>query len=305
MLIDGHRRRISPLGDFGTYVSGLDLSRDGQMLALHAQISATLGRDRAVTELRRYDGSAGDVDYGALGVAYTAYRRPDLRIMAHIERALGTARTVLNVGAGTGSYEPLDRDVTAVEPSATMRAQRPAHLSAAIDAVAEALPFADHQFDASMATFTVHQWTDVGRGLAEMRRVTLGPVVVLTCDPTLVQAFWLNEYAPQVLATEARRYPSLDHVRASIGGASEMRPVPIPIDCSDGFNEAYYGRPERLLEDRARLACSAWSFVPSEICGAYVNRLSRDLASGAWDARYGYLRSLAEYDGSLRLVVAR
>jgi len=156
-----------------------------------------------MTVQRRDDGSAGDVDYGAIGRGYSSYRLPDSRIQAHIERALGPAQTVLNVGAGAGSYEPTDRSVTAVEPSAAMRAQRPPHLSPAIDAVAEHLPFADQQFDASMATFTVHQWADLARGLAEMRRVTRGPVVILTCDPTLVQHFWLNDYAPEVLAAEA------------------------------------------------------------------------------------------------------
>jgi ubiquinone/menaquinone biosynthesis C-methylase UbiE len=146
-----------------------------------------------VTVPRRHDGSAGDADYGSIGRGYTSYRQPDPRIQAHIDRALGSARTVLNAGAGAGSYEPLDRAVTAVEPSASMRAQRPPHLCVAIDAIAEALPFASEQFDASMATFTVHQWADLERGLAEMRRVTRGPVILLTCDPARVQDFWLND----------------------------------------------------------------------------------------------------------------
>jgi SAM-dependent methyltransferase len=257
-----------------------------------------------VGAIRRQDGSAGDVDYGSIGADYSSYRRPDPRIMAYIDRALGDARTVLNVGAGSGSYEPLDRDVTAVEPSASMRAQRPAHLRVAIDAVAENLPFVDGQFDASMATFTVHQWTDLDRGLAEMRRVTAGPVIVLTCDPTLVERFWLNDFAPEVLATEARRYPSLDRIRRHLGGATRELSVPIPFDCSDGFNEAYYGRPEHLLDERARTACSAWSFVSIETRHRYVDHLRRDLESGAWDERYGHLRSLPEYDGALRLIVA-
>jgi len=256
-----------------------------------------------VTEPRRDDGSAGDVDYASIGQVYSFYRQPDRRIMAHIDRALGAARSVLNVGAGTGSYEPVDRDVTAVEPSATMRAQRPSHLSIAIDAIAEALPFDDNQFDASMATFTVHQWTNLERGLAEMRRVARGPVLILTCDPTLVERFWLNDYAPEVLATEARRYPSLHTIQDALGRMASVRDVPIPLDCTDGFNEAYYGRPERLLDDGARLACSAWSFVSDEVREEYVDSLRRDLRNGAWNARYGALRVLPEYDGSLRLIV--
>lgn len=194
--------------------------------------------------------------------------------------------------------------MTAVEPSTSMRAQRPPHLSVAIDAVAEELPFENRRFDASMATFSIHQWTDLDKGLSEMRRVTAGPVVILTCDPALVQFFWLNDYAPEVLAAEARRYPSIERVRSRLGGRSQVIGVPIPLDCSDGFNEAYYGRPECLLDDRARLACSAWSFVDPDTCGASIEHLRRDLASGRWDARHGALRTLPEYDGSLRLIVA-
>ncbi|MCK8783450.1 class I SAM-dependent methyltransferase [Roseomonas sp. NAR14] len=251
------------------------------------------------------DGSAGDADYGAIGAGYAQYRRPEPRIAALIEAALGDAGTVLNVGAGAGSYEPRGRAVTAVEPSATMRAQRPADLPPAIDAVAESLPFPDGAFDAAMATFTVHQWRDLGAGLAEMRRVTRGPVAILSCDPDAVADFWLNDYAPEVLATEARRYPPIAAIAAALGGTAAVLPVPIPLDCRDGFNEAYYGRPERLLEDGARLACSAWSFVAPAVRDRAVAALRRDLVDGTWDARHGALRTRPEFHGSLRLVVAR
>jgi SAM-dependent methyltransferase len=253
---------------------------------------------------RHDDGSAGDANYGVIGADYTSYRRPEPAIAAAIGQALGRARTVLNVGAGAGSYEPSDRAMTAIEPSASMRAQRPGHLVAALDAVAEALPFPDGQFDASMATFTVHQWTALEAGLAEMRRVTRGPVVILTCDPDLVQRFWLNDYAPDVLATEARRYPALDRISAVLGGTGQIVPVRVPLHCLDGFNEAYYGRPEHLLDEGARTACSAWSFVSAATRKRYVEHLRRDLADGTWDARYGPLRTQPEFDGSLRLVVA-
>jgi SAM-dependent methyltransferase len=254
---------------------------------------------------RKADGSAGDADYGTIGRDYASYRQPEPAIAALIGRALGAARTVLNVGAGAGSYEPLDRDVIAVEPSASMRAQRPAQLVRAVDGVAESLPFPDGQFDAAMTTFSVHQWSRLDEGLLEMRRVTRGPVIILSCDPTLVRRFWLNDYAPDVLAAEARRYPSLEHMRAVLCGASEIIPVPIPLMCRDGFNEAYYGRPEQLLEPAARLVCSAWSFVPDETAARYVEHLCSDLASGAWDRKYGHLRKAPEFDGSLRLIVAR
>jgi len=253
---------------------------------------------------RRPDGSAGDADYGTIGGWYGVYRQAEPAIAARILEALGPARTVLNVGAGAGSYEPLDRVVTAVEPSAAMRAQRPAHLAPALDAVAEHLPFADGAFEASMATYTVHQWQDLERGLCELRRVTAGPVVIITCDPDLVRNFWLNQYAPGVLAAEALRYPSMDRLRAGLGGAVTVSPVPIPLGCRDGFNEAYYGRPEKLLDPAARLACSAWSFVSEAVSQGYVAHLRRDLVSGAWDRQFGHLRQQPAYDGALRLLVA-
>ena len=261
-----------------------------------------LGMVRSM-QAERQDGSAGDVDYGAIGGSYSRYRQPEPAIAKRIVDALGEARTVLNVGAGAGSYEPTDREVTAVEPSASMRAQRPTHLSRAVDGSAEALPFRDRQFGASMATFTVHQWGDLEKGLAEMRRVTRGPVVILTCDPDALARFWLHEYAPEVTSVEAARYPALSRVVAGVSARAEVRPVPIPLHCRDGFNEAYSGRPERLLDESARLACSGWSFVPRPVVERFVAELSRDLADGAWDRRYGHLRHQPEFDGPLRLIV--
>jgi hypothetical protein len=248
------------------------------------------------------DGSAGDADYGVIGGGYSDYRQPDPRIARVLADALGGARSVLNVGAGAGSYEPADAEVVAVEPSATMRAQRPAHLAPAIDASAEHLPFDDDRFDASMTTFSVHQWSDAAAGLREMRRVTRGPVVVMTCDPALVRDFWLYAYAPLVLDTEARRYPPVEAIKAALGGRCTVTPVPIPADCTDGFNEAYYARPERLLDPGARQACSAWSFVPPELAARYTDALRAAIGSGAWDARYGELRHQPYLDGSLVLI---
>jgi SAM-dependent methyltransferase len=250
------------------------------------------------------DGSAGDADYATLGESYTQYRRPDPRIGAHVAAALGDARTVLNVGAGAGSYEPGDRVVTPVEPSASMRAKRPAGLAVAINATAEQLPFDDGAFDAAMTTFSVHQWGDLRAGLRELRRVTRGPVVILTGDPDLVREFWLYEYAPEVLDTEARRYPSVAALADGLGGTIAVASVPIPLDCSDGFNEAYYGRPEALLDPAARLSCSAWSFPPPEVQQRFTRDLSRDLADGTWDRRHGHLRSQPTLNGSLILVTS-
>jgi SAM-dependent methyltransferase len=251
------------------------------------------------------DGSAGDADYGKIGAEYARYRRPEPRIAARILAALGDARTVLNVGAGAGSYEPVGRGVTAVEPSESMRAQRPAALPVAIDATAESLPFADDSFDAVMTTFSVHQWSDLESGLAEMRRVSRGPVVILSCDPDELERFWLADYAPAVIATEATRYPSISRLAGGLGGVIEVDIVPVPLDCADGFGEAYYGRPEALLDPGARRANSAWSFVDAATADRYVARLAADLDSGEWDRRFGMLRTQPEFDGSLRLIVAR
>jgi SAM-dependent methyltransferase len=254
--------------------------------------------------IRTPDGSAGDADYGSIGTDYSRYRRPDPRIAAVFHAALGDAATVLNVGAGAGSYEPLDREVTAVEPSASMRAQRPAHLATAIDASAEHLPFADDSFDAAMASFTVHQWADLAAGLAELRRVTRGPVVILSCDPDALDRFWLADYAPEVIATEASRYPAPADIARLLGGTVTVHPVPVPLDCTDGFGEAYYARPEALLDPGARKANSAWSFVGPDVEERFERALRADLESGRWDELHGTLRTQAEFDGSLRLIVA-
>ncbi len=232
----------------------------------------------------------GEVDYGAVGGAYSSHRRTDPRIAALVWEALGDAETVINVGAGAGSYEPEDRYVVAVEPSAAMRAQRS---TPAVDASAERLPFDDDSFDAAMAMVTIHQWSDADRGLRELRRVSRGPVVILTFDGDAVPRFWLNEYAPDVLALEASRYPPLDQ----LGGT--VVEVPIPFDCVDGFAETFYGRPEALLDPEVRRAQSAWGLAGVDD----VPALRDALDSGEWDARHGHLRTRPSYVGSLRLVV--
>jgi SAM-dependent methyltransferase len=249
------------------------------------------------------DGSAGDVDYGVIGVEYARYRQPDPRIAARILHALGDAETVLNVGAGAGGYEPRDRQVTAVEPSATMRAQRPAGLPPAIDAVAEALPFPEKSFDAVMASSTVHQWPDLAQGIAEMKRVSRGPVVITVSDPVRLLDFWLADYFPEPLLVEQSRFPPIDRLAGLLGPETRVEHVPIPLDCTDGFTEAYYGRPERLLEPGVQRAMSSWTLVDPALVQRFEERLSADLAAGAWDERYGHLRTLPEYDGSFRILV--
>jgi SAM-dependent methyltransferase len=208
---------------------------------------------------------------------------------------------VLNVGAGAGSYEPPDRYVVAVEPSTAMRAQRS---RPAVIGVAEALPFDDDSFDAAMATVTIHQWPDLERGLRELRRVARGPVVILTFDGAAMLRFWMHEYVPEVFATESARDPGIDRVAAILGGEVTVTEVPIPIDCVDGFVEAFYARPEALLDPAVRRAQSAWAFVDPEIVQRGLARLRDALASGEWDERHGHLRAQPEYLGALRLVTA-
>ena len=246
---------------------------------------------------------AGDVDYRRFGAGYARRRRADPRIARLILSALGPSRTVLNVGAGAGSYEPADRDVIAVEPSEAMLAQRPAGGYRCLRAVAGSLPLADDAVDASMATITIHQWPDHLAGLDEMRRVTVGPVVVLTFDPDALATLWLAEYSPELYAAEGRRYPPVGAVMAALGPGATSRPVPVPFDCTDGFTEAFYGRPEAFLDPEVRRSQSAWSFVPPEAEARAVEALATDLATGRWDEQHGQLRHEESLIGSLRLVV--
>jgi hypothetical protein len=248
-------------------------------------------------------GSAGDFDYERHGSAYSSIRRADPRIERLVHEALGDAHTVINVGAGAGSYEPVDRYVVAVEPSAQMRSQRPSARVPAIDATAESLPFDDHAFDAAMATVTVHQWSDAAAGVRELRRVARGAVVILTFDGTALDRFWLADYVPDLIAAERTRYQPMGWFGDQLGGTTTLSPVPVPIDCTDGFTEAFYARPERFLDESVRRSQSAWSFVDDAVEARFVDRLASDLADGTWHRRYGHLLDQPTFEGSLRLVV--
>ena len=240
--------------------------------------------------------------YDTIGGTYTVTRRTEPRIAAQVWAALGDARTVLNVGAGTGSYEPSDRDVTAVEPSAVMRAQRPAGAPPCVAATAESLPFEDQSFDAAMAFATVHHWQDPIAGLREMRRVARR-VLVFTCDTSdrsWRRRFWLTrDYLPELaysrvgLATELAR---------AIG--ARMEPVLIPWDCVDGFFEAYWRRPEAYLDERVRRGISMWTKVGSDAEQRAVRNLRSDLASGRWAERNRDLLDLEAAELGLRLLIA-
>ncbi len=240
--------------------------------------------------------------YDRIGTTYTVTRRTEPRIAAQLWAALGDARTVLNVGAGAGSYEPPHCEVTAVEPSAVMRAQRPRGAAPCVAAVAERLPFADRSFDAAMGFATVHHWRDRIAGVREMQRVARR-VVVFTCETTdqdWRQRFWLTrdylqgvDTAPVGLATELAR---------AIGGRTE--PVLVPWDCTDGFFEAYWRRPEAYLDEAVRRGVSVWTAVGRAAEERAVRELRNDLASGRWAERNADILGLDEAELGLRLVIA-
>jgi SAM-dependent methyltransferase len=243
------------------------------------------------------------VDYEQHGATYGCHRGGDPRIAERIHAALGNARTVLNIGAGTGSYEPYDRWVLAVEPSATMRAQRPPDAAPAIAARAEDLPFDDDAVDAAMACATIHHWEPPAAGLREMRRVARGPVVVFTFDLDHLVS-WQQDFLAAGLAIERPRFPTLNAITAALGGHTRVEHIPTPADCTDGFFEAFWNRPERLLDPAVRSAQSMWAMLAPGQEERIIDRLAAALQSGAWDAEHGHLRKLDSYDGALRLVVS-
>ncbi|MGN6378632.1 MAG: class I SAM-dependent methyltransferase [Gaiellales bacterium] len=238
--------------------------------------------------------------YDTIGGGYAVRRRPDPRIAAAIEAALGNARSVVNVGAGAGSYEPAERAVVAVEPSAVMIAQRPPGAAPVVRATAERLPFGDGAFDAAMAVLTIHHWDDPAGGIAEMRRVARR-VVVLVWDQPVTERFWLvREYLPQIAELDRPRAVSMRRLSELLGGA-DIRPLPVPHDCVDGFLGAYWRRPEAYLEADVQAAISSLATL-GERAAPGLARLAADLDSGAWRRRHADLLELDELDVGYRLV---
>lgn len=240
--------------------------------------------------------------YDEIGLNYTDFRQADPRIEARVWAALGDARSVVNIGAGTGSYEPRDREVTAVEPSSLMIAKRPEGAAPSLQGVAEALPLDDKSVDAAMAIFTIHHWTDLDAGLAEMRRVARQRIVLLTIDAAINAEIWtLAEYFPEAMALEEAVMPSIASLEASLPGAT-IEAVPMPSRCRDEFTSALWDRPELFLEPATLRASSLWHRLNPEMIERGQERLRADLESGRWDERHGHLRTLAELDIGLRLV---
>ena len=239
--------------------------------------------------------------YDRIGLNYADLRRPDPRIAAPIHAALGDAKSVLNIGAGTGSYEPLDRQVIAIEPSSEMIAQRRHPAAQVIQASAEAIPLPDNHVDAAMGILTLHHWTDQAQGLAEVRRVTRGPIVLLTFDPTFAD-HWLLDYFPANFDLDAAQFPRLEHYSDWLGDV-EIANIPIPHDCTDGFLYAYWRRPHAYLDPRLRAASSTFHRITGIDEG--VARLQTDLDNGTWADRHGHLLEQDTMDCGYRLVIAR
>ena len=237
-------------------------------------------------------------------MGYREVRRPDPRIAERIEAALGDAESVLNVGAGAGSYEPTGRQVVAVEPSQQMIDQRPEGAATVVQASAEALPFSDDSFDATMAIISVHHWSDLRAGLSEMRRVARRRVLILTFDPEPLGDLWLvKDYFPRTLEIHGDAMPAIGELVAMLPGA-RVETVPVPRLCEDGFFCALWDRPEMHLDPDVRRGSSVWHLMPAEEVEQGLASLRADLESGRWEERHGHLRQLPELDVGVRLICA-
>ena len=238
--------------------------------------------------------------YDTIGTGYGDLRRPDKRIAFAIHNALGDAQSILNVGAGAGSYEPLGRRVTAVEPSRTMIDQRGRSAGRVVRANGDHLPFESKSFDASLAVLTIHHWPNRQIGVLEMRRVARQRAVIMTWDPDAPK-WWLLDYFPEIRAIDRSIFPTIENLRVILGGA-RVTSVPVPEDCTDGFLGAYWKRPEMYLNPDVRAAMSTFTKLDHAEWG--IARLANDLASGRWERLYGDVMNKRELDLGYRLVVA-
>jgi SAM-dependent methyltransferase len=242
--------------------------------------------------------------YDRIGVGYRGMRRTDPVLASRIWGALGDARTVLNVGAGTGSYEPSDRWVLAVEPSSVMIGQRPPDAAPVIQASVEQLPLADRTVDAAMAILTVHHWESVRTGLRELVRVVRDRVVLVTMDVGTLGELWIvRDYLPELLGQHAARFPTVDRLRDLLPNA-QVEVLPVPRECEDAFMAAFWARPHAYLDPTARAATSPWHDLPAAAVERALTQLQKDLDSGDWQRRYGDLLARTELDVGLRLITA-
>jgi SAM-dependent methyltransferase len=247
--------------------------------------------------------TGGSSRYETIGSTYTSTRREDPRVRAQIHDALGDAATIVNVGAGTGSYEPADRRVVAVEPSRAMLAQRDGRSRLVVRGVAEALPLPSGSFDAGLAVLTLHHWSDVEAGLSELARVSRRQVVFFF-EPLIAHGFWALDYFPEALELPSERNPPGEEVLTRTLALREVRTVMVPADCHDGFGAAYWSRPEAYTDPVVQAGMSWLALLPDAVRRRGSSRLAADLASGAWDQRYGHLRGQDTFDGGYRIAIA-
>ncbi len=241
--------------------------------------------------------------YERIGRSYSSTRREDPRIAAHIFAAVGDADMVVNVGAGTGNYEPTNATVVAVEPSIEMVRQRRDRSQLVVRALSQALPFRTGSFDVGLAILTIHHWGNVDAGLRELRRVS-SRQVVLFFEPLYTHGFWALEYFPEVAAVPSERNaPGEEVIRRSLQ-VRDVRKVPVPADCIDGFGVAFWARPEAYADPTVQAGISCLALLPGEARELGAARLLADLASGEWDRRHGHLRHLDEFDGGYRIAIA-
>ncbi len=237
-----------------------------------------------------------------IGRSYARTRQEDARIAAQIHSVLGDG-SVLNVGAGSGNYEPTGRPVLAVEPSDRMLAQRIGRPAPAVQGIAEALPFPDRSFDVAMAVLTVHHWSDPAAGLREMARVA-DRQVVFFFEPLRTHDFWALDYFPEALSLPTEQDPPGERLLSSHLDLREVRPVLVPHDCTDGFGVAFWGRPEAYLDPEVQAGMSWLALLPEGARSQGSARLRADLESGRWDDRHGHLRDQREFDGGYRIAIA-
>jgi SAM-dependent methyltransferase len=240
--------------------------------------------------------------YDSISGTYRSTRCEEARVARHIHAALGNADRVVNVGAGTGNYEPRDRFVVAVEPSAAMVSAR-SRSASAVQGVAEALPLPAASFDVAMASLTLHHWSDLRKGLMEMRRVAPRQVILMF-DPAEISRFWALGYWPEALGLPSEADAPGPGQVAEVLDVTEVRTVPIPIDCTDGFGAAYWGRPKAYLDPDVQQGMSWLAQLPADNLAKGASRLAEDLQSGAWEERHGHLLTRTEFDVGFRVVMA-
>lgn len=261
----------------------------------------TLGERRASWSTVSTDYAEGVQVYDRIGVGYSAARPQDPSIFAQVLDALGDAETVVNIGAGTGNYEPVDRPVLAIEPNSVMRSQRTS-TAPTLAAFAEALPVADRSFDAALAMFTIHHWTDRDAGIVEMGRVSRRQIALVYEPEISAASFWLSEYFPTLRPAPPYPHPTAQWV-GNFLNVREVRPLMVPGDCIDGFAGCYWKRPHRYLDADVQAGMSVLAKMDPDDRRLGSERLASALESGQWDERHGHLRSLDEIDAGYRLVV--